>query len=167
MLKRILRFANKYWGDIVFYAALPILIMFYAQASRDTLTVDHEFVPVVEKQFAVFMFFLYLVYVVVSLVRIAIFKKRLLRDWCYLIVGSIAIPCFTSYFSPLGWGVVASQLAFLRFVSILQAVSVSLLDARIAIWLYKFFTTDRQSEAIENPSEPDDSLFASDESNQE
>jgi len=141
LLKNIFRFISTYWGDFAFFSILPFFLVFYSQASKDMPVVDGYFVPVVDRQHALLLFFLYLTYVVMSLVRILFFKKRLLRDWSYLVVGSVATLCFVAYLpsSSFDRTLFSSQISFLNYASLLQNTSVVFLDARIAIGLYKFF----------------------------
>ena len=155
LLKNIFRLINTYWGDIVFYSILPFFLVFYSQASKDLPLVDGHFIPVVDRQQALLLFFLYIIYAVVSLVRIILFQKRLLRDWSYLVVGIVTTLCFAAFLSPSKFVLtpISVHYAFSSYASALQNISVGLLQARIAIGLYKFFKVDKPANASEKSSE--------------
>jgi len=143
MAGKKLNFISRYWGDIAWFLILPFHIYFYYLNITHEIDPDPyhtgvgEKMPLVNPQFSLALFCVYLAYTIFSAYRILFRKKYLLRDFHYLIIGILATRCFV-------WLVFVgspylSQSDFFSHVKVLQQINLVFLNSRVAIWLYNWW----------------------------
>jgi len=148
MIKKALCFANRYWGDFVFFLMSPLFVVFYLQA-YNLLAGDLEHYIPVNRQLALALFYACLAYAIYGLIRVLFRKKRLLRDFCYLIAGVIAVLCFVWYIAPSSEiTLFTTAWRFMSMTRILQQTIYVLYWTRGVIWLYKSYQRKQTKQAL-------------------
>jgi len=104
-MRKALRMAVIYWGDIAYYLSLPLFVLFAYQAMKPLPkpTPESFEVPIdlpFDYRLALFLFFFYLAFAIISLLRMALFKNTVLRHWSYLAIGIFSMICFIKYAFP-------------------------------------------------------------------
>ena len=153
-MKKISKVVTIYWGDFVFYLSLPLFLLFSFQAMKTLPNPTPEsFGKAInlffDQRLAIFLFFFYLVYALISLIRVAAFRNTKLRHWSYLFIGIFAMLCFIKYAFPSEPADIfiarMDQDYFKSVLQLMQSMISGFLIARMSIWLYKMREKRRNS----------------------
>ena len=155
MAKKWLHFANRYWGDILWFLSLPFHIYFYCLVIKNPVDPHDEILGLETSTLPVSRHFIwvwlgfYLAFTIVSAFRVLFRKKHSLRDFHYLIIGAIAAYCFVGFILPwIAPSPYLSQSHFLDGAKFLQQINTTFLTARASIWLYKWYERGEAESAL-------------------
>jgi len=149
MLKKILMFSYRFWGDILIALTIPAFIVFIIQILyRDTFYRLTDYGPeivvrnfelyVSGRNFAIAMFVVFVSAIVFSAINIKLRQKRQLRDYSYLLSAFFSMLCFVRYL-PVNPNLnhIVSDYYFPFLFALLVIVWLLIYCSRISIWLFR------------------------------
>ena len=150
-MKKFFRFANCYWGDILWCFAMPFSIYFNYLVVNNHHTnweryLDTGEVSVAYRSFALILFCFYVLFTLASIFRIVVLSKWALRDFHYLIIGAIVSFSFIFYI-PASTEIPPFMCCthFMAVIDFLPHVNNAFIWSRTGIWFYK----DREAKKAE------------------
>jgi len=156
-MRKLLRVLIAYWGDIIFCLTMPMFVLF----CRQELIFNFTDGPFVDR-----LFVMYCIFTAIALVRLAVTKKRFLRDWLYpafFAMPAVCLVVFVFYLFPNPSFGGLKEDYYLRQTTVLMLSFLWYAGiARLVIWLCKRYKAKKVPAAVETaelpPEVPDSDL---------